>query len=88
MKTSLTTTALVIAALALAAFSTSCAGLLSGVTGQPVPAVPVQRVDGDKPFAVAAADVYQAESQPGKVWGLYDAGAVAAATGQVVESGK
>jgi hypothetical protein len=88
MKPSLTTTALVIAALAITALFTSCAGLLSGVTGQPVPAVPVQRVDGDKPFAVAAADVFQAETQPGKVWGLYDAGAVASVAGQVVESGK
>ena len=84
MKTKLT--GLLFAAIALAL--TSCAGLTSGLTGQPIQTVPVQRAEGGVPFQVAGSDVYRAETTPGRVWGLYDAGTVAATTGQVVESGK
>lgn len=66
----------------------SCVGLTSGLTGQPISSVPVQRVDGGEPFNVAGSDVFRAETTPGRIWGLYDAGTVAAATGQVVEAGK
>jgi len=67
----------------------SCAGVYSGVTGLPIPTTPVQRTDGTgKPFDVATTDLRRAETQPGQAWGLYNAGAVAARTGQVVDSGK
>jgi len=67
----------------------SCAGIGAGITGQPIRTTPVQRADGSgKPFELASSDLFRAETQPGKAWGLYDAGAVADATGQVVESGK
>lgn len=82
-------TFLLACALAVLAVSlSSCSGVLSGVTGVPLSSVPVQRVGGDKPFQVAASDVFQAEAQPGVTWGLYNAGAVASATSQVVDSGK
>jgi hypothetical protein len=67
----------------------SCAGVYSGVTGQPIPTTPVHRLDGTgRPFDVATSDVTRAETQPGQAWGLYNAGAVAARTGQAVDSGK
>jgi hypothetical protein len=70
-------------------FLPSCAGVFSGVTGLPIPTTPVQRTDGTgKPFDVATTDLQRAEAQPGQAWGLYNAGAVAARTGQVVDSGK
>lgn len=65
----------------------SCAGITAGLTGQPVPTTVVQGPNG-VPFKVASADVFRAETQPLKFWGLYDAGAVADATGQVVQSSK
>lgn len=78
----------------LAAFVTgvllsSCVGVYSGITGAPIPTTPVQRADGTgKPFNVASQDLFRAETQPDKAWGLYDAGAVSDATRQVVDSGK
>lgn len=66
----------------------SCSGIMSGITGQPVPTVQVQRIGGSTPFNVAAADVAQAETQPEKAWGLYDTKAVADSIGQVFTSSK
>lgn len=67
----------------------SCAGLQSGFTGQPILTTPVQRVDGSgHPFDVATVDVLRAEAQPGQAWGLYNAGALASQTAEVVASGK
>lgn len=68
----------------------SCVGTYSGLTGQPIPTTPVKRanVENAPTFNVATADVVRAETEPGKAWGLYNAGAVADAVGQVVESGK
>lgn len=55
----------------------ACAALGSAATGQPIPASPVQRVEG-KPFNVATSDIYRAEASPPEtVWGLYNAGALA-----------
>lgn len=53
----------------------SCASFNSIITKQPIPATPVQR-EGGKPFNVATADIIQAETQPQKVYGLYDAKAL------------
>lgn len=67
---------------------TSCAGVISGITGQPVPSEPVVTKDGTV-INVASQDVYRAKTAPADtVWGLYDAGAVARQTGEVVNSGK
>lgn len=68
----------------------SCAGVTSGWTGQPIPTVPVQRTDGTgRPIDIAASDVLRAEQSPsGTAWGLYDAGAVADAVSPTVEAGK
>lgn len=67
----------------------SCAGVYAGVTGEPIPTTPVRRVDGTgQAFDVATADVMRAERQPGTAWGLYNAGAVAARTAEIVETGK
>lgn len=73
--------------LAVATFLPSCAGITSGLTGQPIATVKVQGPSGI-PFAVASQDVLRAETQLGKAWGLYDAGAVADTTGQVIQSSK
>lgn len=59
-------------ALFLALGFTSCATVNSLITKSPIPTTPVQR-EGGKPFNVATADVLQAEANPDKVWGLYDA---------------
>lgn len=61
-----TTTLLIIIA------CTSCASVNSWVTKTPIPSTPVSRADG-VPFNVAIADVVRAETEPTKVWGLYDA---------------
>lgn len=67
----------------------SCAGLGAGLTGQPLHTTTVQRVEGPGvPFEVATSDVVRAETQPGRQWGIYDAGAVAARAREVVASGK
>lgn len=50
----------------------SCASVNSWITKTPIPSTPVSR-EGGTPFNVATADVLQAETQPEKVWGLYDA---------------
>lgn len=61
----------------------SCAGVISGATGQPIPSTPVQR-EGGPPVNVATADLFGAEAAPPTtVWGLYDAGWVARKVGQV-----
>ncbi len=80
--------ALFLVAGALCGPLTSCAGLGSAITGQPIATVPVQRVEGGVPFEVAASDVLRAETQPGRQWGLYDAGLVAAKGQEVIASGK
>lgn len=59
-------------ALLIALGFTSCATVNSLITKTPIPSTPVQR-EGGKPFNVATADVLQAEANPDKVWGLYDA---------------
>lgn len=76
----------------------SCAGLASGISGAPVPTVPVQRVDNpQQQFDAALADVMKAEQDarvadvskvPRKAWGFYDAGMVADRTREVIQSGK
>lgn len=50
----------------------SCATVSSLITKTPIPTTPVAR-EGGKPFTVATADVLRAETETGKVWGLYDA---------------
>ena len=73
----------------LIAASASCVGLTSGLTGQPIVSESVQRSSGTgKAFQVASSDILRAESQPDQVWGLYNAGVVAAQTGEVISSGK
>jgi hypothetical protein len=69
---------------------TSCAGLISGITGTPIPAVAVQRVGqpDSLPVNIAASDYAAAEFAPEKIHGLYDAGAVASVASQAVDSGK
>lgn len=76
MKTSIITSLLALAVLGAAIAFSSCAGITSGLTGQPIPSTPVQR-DGGLPFSVATSDVYRAEAEPLTVWGLYNAGRVA-----------
>lgn len=78
MKTSIITCSIALAAIAVAIVFSSCAGITSGLTGQPIPSTPVQR-DGGLPFSVATSDVYRAEAEPLTVWGLYNAGRVAGA---------
>lgn len=66
----------------------SCAGVISGITGQPVASTPVQRIGGT-PVNVATADLLQAEvGNKETVYGLYDTGVVAGAVGKVSSSGK
>lgn len=70
----------------LAGASISCSGIISGITGQPVASVPVQR-EGGTPVNIATADLIQAEVGPkDKVYGLYDVGLVAGAVGKVSKS--
>lgn len=71
----------------------SCSGVMSGITGEKIPTVPVQRLAKDlnpdpsgKPFNVASADVARAELNPGSTWALYNAGAVAAAVSDTKKS--
>lgn len=62
----------------------SCAALGSAATGQPIPATPVQRAGGE-PFNVADTDIHRAEASPPEtVWGLYNAGALAARAREVI----
>lgn len=73
----------------LALCFTSCAGVVSGFTGEPIHTTPVQRADGTgKVIDIATTDLIRAEHRPPTAWGLYDAGAVAARTAEVVDSGK
>lgn len=60
-------------------FCSGCAAVVSGITGQPIPATTVQRADGTgKPVQVSTSDLIRAElSPPESVWGLYNAGTVA-----------
>lgn len=77
-----------IATLALLAL-TSCSGIISGLTGQPVASTPVLRTGATVPVNIATADLIQAEvSDPTKVYGLYDVGVVAGAIKEVSNSGK
>lgn len=67
---------------------TSCAGLISGITGQPVAYEKATLSDGAT-INVAAVDLIRArQSPPETVWGLYDAGAVARNTAEVIAVGK
>lgn len=67
----------------------SCSGVISGITGQPVASTPVLREGAAVPVNVATADLIQAEvGDPKKVYGLYDVGVVAGAVGKVTNSGK
>lgn len=87
-KFSINTMKTKIAIIALAALLSSCSGLYSGITGQPVPATPVAR-EGGSPVNVATSDLLQAEVGPKEVvYGLYDTGVVARAVGKVSNSGK
>lgn len=74
----------------VASMFTSCSGVLSGITGQPVPSTPVKRDAPDaKPVNIATTDLIQAEwGVAEKVYGLYDVGAVADAVGKVSKSSK
>lgn len=66
----------------------SCAGVLSGITGQAPHSTAVQR-EGGKPVRIVTSDLLQAESgNPEAVHGLYDVGLVAAGVGKVVDVGK
>ena len=66
---------MILVALTVGLLLHSCAAVTSAVTGQPPETVPVSRTTGAGPsFEVAASDVYAAEAQPGKTWGLYDLG--------------
>jgi len=66
----------------------SCAGIVSGITGQVPHATTVQR-EGGKPVRIVTSDLLQAESgPPEKVHGLYDVGMVAAGVSTVMDSGK
>ncbi len=78
----------VLPAIFAALFLSSCAALQSAFTGEPIPVTPVAR-EGGIPFNVATSDVLRAEaSPPGTAWGLYNAGAAAARTREIVEVGK
>jgi len=66
----------------------SCAGIVSGITGQPPHATTVQR-EGGKPVLIVTSDLLQAEAgAPEKVHGLYDVGMVAAGVGRITDAGK
>ncbi len=74
----------IIACLALS----NCAGLTSAITGQPIVSEEVTTKDGIK-LNVASQDVLRAKAAPaGTVWGLYDAGFVAAQAREVLNTGK
>lgn len=73
-----------LALLLLAAALSNCAALTSAITKQPIPATPVQRAGGP-PVNIATADLVQAEAAAtSTVWGLYDAGWLAARATQVI----
>lgn len=74
--------------IAACAALSSCSGVISGITGQPVASTPVQR-EGGTPVNVATADLLQAEvGNKETVYGLYDTGVVARAVGKVSASSK
>ena len=65
---------------------TSCNALGSAVTGVPIDTTAVRREGGD-PVNVATLDLLQAEaSPPDSVWGLYNAGRLAARASEVIRS--
>lgn len=73
---------------AFAAAFTSCTGIMSGITGQPILTEPVVTKDGST-FNVASADVLRTKGYPKETaWGLYDAGLVARQTAEVTNTGK
>ena len=75
---------LIFGAIGFASLLSSCAALGSATTGQPIRATPVQRAEC-KPFNVADTDIHRAEASPPEtVWGLYNAGALAARAREAV----
>lgn len=86
--------------LLIVAFLSGCAGLMSGITGQPILTTSVQRAgQPDAPvIMIASGDLAQAEAQAKlaesngtqkTAYGLYDAGRVASLVEQTVDaSGK
>lgn len=69
----------------------SCSGIYSGLTGQPIASAKVKRVEGPATapeINVALQDLIRAESNPGRVYGLYDASAVADRVGELQGSSK
>lgn len=74
--------------LAAALLLSSCSGIYSGITGQPIATEPVTTKD-NATLNVASADILRARtSPPDTAWGLYDAGLVARRTAEVIKSGK
>lgn len=72
----------------LAVLSSSCTGIMAGVTGQAPSATPVQR-EGGKPIQVATTDLLQAEAGPPEtIHGLYDVAMVAAGFSKIKGDGK
>lgn len=90
VKDTMKTLTTIILLAGVASLFTSCSGILSGITGQPVASTPVKRDAPDaKPVNIASTDLIQAEwGLPDKVYGLYDVGAVAEAVGKVSSSSK
>jgi len=66
----------------------SCAGIMSAVTGQPITTEEVKTADG-LTLNIAVIDIARSRtSPPDTAWGLYDAGLVARRTSEVIQSGK
>lgn len=66
----------------------SCAGVYSGITGEPIRTEPVKTQD-NREIQIASSDVFRTKSYPPETaWGLYNAGAVAQRASEVVKSGK
>lgn len=66
----------------------SCAGIMSGVTGQPILTEPLKTADG-REIRVASSDVLRTKNYPtDTAWGLYNAGLVAQRASEIVDAGK
>ncbi len=69
----------------------SCSGVYSGLTGQPIPSTKIKRVEGPATapeLNVATQDLARAEAYPDTVYGLYDAGRLAKRVGELQASSK
>lgn len=68
----------------------SCASeaIYSGLTGAPIPSTPVKRLEGGTPINVVSRNLEYAEANPSRVYGLYDATAVAERVGELQSSSK